>query len=110
MVAGVPVLLTALLSAQSNRPAIDFAGAGAGSLHPALLVTAAAPHLFGAAGSMEDYWGPPSFHWQGTGLYIAQNVGILYIGALPLLLLVDRRRARRAVGAARSGSSRSRLL
>ena len=36
---------------------------------------------------MEDYWGPPSFAWHGTGLFIAQNVGQLYIGAIPLLLL-----------------------
>ena len=37
---------------------------------------------------MEDYWGPPSFAWSDTGLFIAQNVGQLYIGAVPLLLLL----------------------
>jgi hypothetical protein len=87
LVVAVPLLLTALVAAESNRPAIDLEGAGRGSLHPALLLTLIAPDLFGAAGRMEDYWGPPSFAWQGTGLYIAQNVGILYVGALPALLV-----------------------
>lgn len=84
----VPVLMTVLLAADSNRPAIDFAGAGAGSLHPAHLVTFVVPHVFGAAGDMADYWGPPSFAWVGTGLFTAQNVGQMYLGAIPLLLVV----------------------
>ncbi len=83
----IPVLLTALLAEDSNRPAIDYAGAARGSLHPALLLTLAMPNLFGAAGRMEDYWGPPSFAWAGTDLFIAQNMGVLYIGALPVLAL-----------------------
>jgi hypothetical protein len=37
---------------------------------------------------MEDYWGPPSFTWSDTGLFVAQNRGVLYLGAIPLLLLV----------------------
>ena len=36
---------------------------------------------------MEDYWGPPSFAWAGTDLFVAQNMGVVYIGALPLVLL-----------------------
>lgn len=84
----VPILLTIALAAQSNRPAIEFLDAAAGSLHPALLITGLVPHLFGAAGEMQNYWGPPSFSWIGTGLYIAQNMGLVYIGALPLLLLL----------------------
>ncbi len=87
-VASIPLLLTMLLAADSNRPAIDFVGAGRGSLHPALLLTAVTPHLYGAAGEMANYWGPPSFAWQGTDLFIAQNVGVSYIGALPLLMLM----------------------
>lgn len=83
----VPVVLTALLAADSNRPAIDYIGAGRGSLHPALLLTALAPHLFGAAGGYEDWWGPPSFTWPGTDLFTAQNVGECYIGAIPLIML-----------------------
>jgi hypothetical protein len=84
----LPVLLTALLAEGSNRPSIDLIGAGRGSLHPALLLTLVAPDVFGAAGHMENYWGPPSMVWPDTGLYIAQNVGELYFGALPLLALV----------------------
>ncbi len=88
LVAGVPAVLTILLAGQSNRPEIDFIGAGRGSLHPALLVTAAIPHLFGAGLRTAGYWGPPSFTWTGTDLFIAQNMGQLYLGAIPLLLLV----------------------
>ncbi|MFZ4806782.1 MAG: hypothetical protein ACOYLQ_05940 [Hyphomicrobiaceae bacterium] len=87
LIAAVPLAMTLVYASQSNRPDIDFTGAGRGSLHPALLVTAAIPHLFGAAGEMALYWGPPSFTWVGTDLFIAQNVGQLYIGAIPLLLL-----------------------
>lgn len=87
LIVAVPVLMTAVLAADSNRPAIDFEGAGRGSLHPALLVTFVLPQLFGPAGHMADYWGPPSFAWQDTGLFIAQNVGILYVGAIPLLVM-----------------------
>ncbi len=83
----IPLTLTLLLAEQSNRPTIDLEGAGAGSLHPALLTTFLTPNLFGAAGEMRDYWGPPSFAWEGTGLFIAQNMGVLYLGVLPLAAL-----------------------
>ena len=86
-VVAIPVLMTLLLAAESNRPQIDFEGAGRGSLHPALLITFVLPQVFGAAGHMAEYWGPPSFAWRDTGLFIAQNVGQLYIGSIPLLLL-----------------------
>ncbi len=86
-VIALPILMTAQLAADSNRPTIDYAGAAAGSLHPALLVTSALPHIFGSAGEMEKFWGPPSFTWEDTGLFIAQNMGIVYIGAIPYLLL-----------------------
>src|SRR5262245_31237054 len=85
--AAIPIALTALFAADSNRPAIDYVGAGRGSLHPALLLTLVAPNLFAAAGRMQDYWGPPSFAWPDTGLFVAQNMGVLYIGAMPLLLI-----------------------
>lgn len=87
LTAGLPVVLTVLLAAQSNRPSIDYLGAGAGSLHPALLITAFVPHLFGAAGEMARFWGPPSYAWKDTGLFLAQNMGEVYIGAIPILLL-----------------------
>ena len=83
----MPILMTALLAADSNRPEIDYAGAGGGSLHPALLLTLLAPDIFGASGRMGQYWGPPSPAWPYVELYIAQNVGELYVGALPLLLV-----------------------
>lgn len=84
----LPVLMTLLLTAESNRPHIDYIGAGHGSLHPGLLLTFWAPDVYGSSGDMERYWGPPSLTWEGTGLYIAQNVGQLYIGAVPALLLM----------------------
>ena len=87
-VALVPVVLTVLLAGQSNRPEIDLEGAGRGSLHPALLLTALVPQLYGAAGGMEDWWGPPSFSWTGTDLFTAQNVGECYIGGIALVMLV----------------------
>ena len=83
----LPILMTALLAADSNRPEIDYAGAGGGSLHPALLLTLLAPDVFGASGRMGQYWGPPSLTWPYIELYIAQNVGLMYVGALPLLLV-----------------------
>lgn len=86
--AAIPVVLTILLALQSNRPSIDFIGAGRGSLHPALIITAAIPQLFGAGETMGEFWGPPSFAWTGTDLFIAQNMGQLYLGAIPLLLLL----------------------
>ena len=86
-VIAIPVLLTALFTADSNRPEIDFIGAGRGSLHPALLLTLFTPDLFGSSGEMANYWGPPSLTWTGTDLFIAQNVGQLYVGAIPALLI-----------------------
>jgi hypothetical protein len=87
-IVALPLTFTALLAAGSNRPVIDLEGAGRGSLHPALLLTFLIPHVFGAAGRMEDYWGPPSFAWKDTGLYIAQNMGQVYLGLIPLLLIL----------------------
>ncbi len=88
LIVAIPVLLTAAITAGSNRPEIDIIGAGRGSLHPALGLTFFAPDLFGSKGSMWNYWGPPSFEWSGTDLYIAQNMGQLYLGAVPALLIL----------------------
>src|SRR5262249_4676989 len=84
----IPVTLSALLTAESNRAAIDYLGAGRGSLHPALLITSLIPDVFGASGRMEDYWGPPSFAWRDSGIFLAQNMGQLDIGAIPAVLLL----------------------
>ena len=87
-VAAVPIALTLLLAEASNRPAIDYAGASKGSLHPALLLTGAIPNLFGADGPFNDYWGPPSPRWGSVDLYLARNMGVLYVGALPLVIII----------------------
>jgi hypothetical protein len=88
LLVAIPVLLTALLAQSSNRVVIDYAGAARGSLHPALLLTGAVPNLFGADGPFGDYWGPPSPRWGPVDLYLARNMGVLYVGALPLALVV----------------------
>jgi hypothetical protein len=88
LLVALPVLFTALLTHESNRPSIDYVSAARGSLHPALLLTLVMPDVFAASGRMEDYWGPPSFAWPDTGLFLAQNMGELYMGALPLVLLL----------------------
>lgn len=88
VVAAVPVLLTLLLAESSNRPGFDFVSAGRGSLHPAHLLTLAFADLFGAADPAVPFWGPPSFPWGSTDLFLAQNMGQLYLGALPLVAIV----------------------
>jgi hypothetical protein len=92
LVAAIPLLLTALLASDSNRPAVDFVTAGRGSLHPAHLLMLVFADLYGAADPAVDYWGPPSLSW-GTAfgivdLYHAQNIGQVYAGALPLVAIL----------------------
>jgi hypothetical protein len=84
----VPFTLTALLASQSNRPAIDYESAARGALHPALLLTAVIPNLFGADGPFAEYWGPPSPLWGETTFVLARNMGVLFVGALPTVLLI----------------------
>src|SRR5262249_49126348 len=73
--------------AQSNRAFIDYISAGRGSLHPAMLISAFVPELFLPSTQAADYWGPPSGVW-GAGVYLAQNMGQVYSGAIPLLLII----------------------
>lgn len=87
-VSALPILFTALLAQDSNRPEIGLTDAGRGSLHPALFFTLLVPDVFGATGRADDYWGPPSAAWPDTGLFLAQNMGGLYIGAIPAVLLL----------------------
>jgi hypothetical protein len=89
LIVAIPVSLTAVFVQHSNRPFIDYLGAARGSLHPAQLLTLVMPDVFGAAGRMQDYWGPPSFAWPDTGLFVAQNMGVLYLGMIPLLLALN---------------------
>ena len=85
----LPIAFSIALATQSNRPAIDYVGAARGSLHPAAFLTAVAADLYGTAGPMTDYWGPPSpDFWGANDLVLARNMGDLYAGALPFVLLV----------------------
>jgi len=88
----LPVLLTALLAAESNRPETGYDIAVGGSLHPANLLMLAFADLFGAADPNVPYWGAPSFPWQETfgttNLFHAQNIGQLYAGALVIVAVI----------------------
>ncbi len=88
LVAAGPLLLTWLVAGQSNRPEIDLAGAGRGSLHPLALLTGVVANLYGAAGPLENHWGPPSPTWGPVDLYLARNMSVIYVGALPLLAIL----------------------
>jgi hypothetical protein len=88
LVAGLPLLWTVLLAGDSQRAAIDLVGAGRGSLHPASLLTIFSANLFGTDGPLSEFWGPPSYAWGPTDLYLARNMGDVYAGALVLLALL----------------------
>jgi len=88
LVAGVPLLLTAVAAGYSNRVFIDYDGAGRGSLHPANLITAFVANLFGTDGEFKEFWGPPSPLWGPVDLYVARNMSNLYSGALVGLAVV----------------------
>ncbi len=92
LIAVIPLVLSALLAADSNRPVIGLERAGRGSLHPVLLLMLAFADLFGAADPNVDFWGPPSLAWDATmrpsGIALAQNMGEIYCGILaPVLIL-----------------------
>jgi hypothetical protein len=91
-IAAVPVALTALLAAASNRPAVGLEAAGRGSLHPALLLMLVVSDLFGAADPGVAFWGPPSPGWREqmtpTGLFLAQNAGQIYGGILAMIMII----------------------
>ena len=88
LIVAIPVLMSASFAAESNRPQIDFDGAGKGSLHPASLLSFFVANLFGVDGPLAQFWGPPSGAWGPTDLYLARNMTALYQGALPALLLL----------------------
>lgn len=88
-VVSLPLALTLSLAAISNRPEIDFAGAGRGSLPPLSFLTAVAANLFGTDGPLRDFWGPPVAEvWGATDIALARNMGDIYFGALPLVALL----------------------
>ena len=84
----IPMVMTLLLAADSNRPMITLSEAGKGSLHPWSLLTAVIPHLYGIARPLGDYWGPPSPDWGPVDLYLARNMATFYFGILPVLGLL----------------------
>lgn len=92
LVATVPILLTFVLAHESNRPVIDLLGAEKGSLHPGSLLTGLIANLYGASGPLENFWGPPSPAWEQRfgplDLFLARNMGQLYLGLLPMLLIL----------------------
>ena len=88
LVAGAPVLLTYLFLESSNRPDMPFSEAVRGSLHPAFLLTAFVPDLFAAGDPKIDFWGPASPTWRAHYLALSENMGQIYIGALPIMALV----------------------
>ena len=84
----LPLLWTWLFAEATTRPAIDLVEAGRGSLHPASLLTAFFGDLFGAQSPTVDFWGPYHNPNWAQELYLSQNMGQVYLGALPLLLLI----------------------
>jgi hypothetical protein len=93
VVAAVPVMMTTLLAARSNRPEIGYDSAAGGSLHPVHLLQFAFADLFGAMNPSVDYWAPQSPAWDAAwgwpGLYLSQNMGLVYAGALTLVAVVS---------------------
>lgn len=81
----IPMVMTLLVAADSNRPEITLVEAGKGSLHPWSLLTGVIPHLFGISRPLSDYWGPPSPDWGPVDLYLARNMATFYFGMAPLL-------------------------
>ena len=84
----LPLLWTWLFAEATTRPEVDLVEAGRGSLHPASLFTGFIADLFGARDPKVDFWGPYSPAFGANDLYLSQNMGQVYFGALPLLLLI----------------------
>ena len=91
LAAAAPVLFTLALAAHSNRPELIFSEVVKGSLHPASLLTLLSANLFGVDGPLALFWGPPSPAWGETNLFLARNMGALYLGALPLASILAAR-------------------
>jgi hypothetical protein len=86
LIIALPVLLTELLALNSNRPEFSYVEAGRGSLHWTHLFSLAFPDLFGAMNPKADFWGAGGWAWNErfglADLFLAQNMGLLYSGAL----------------------------
>ncbi len=88
ILSALPLLLTILFILSSSRPSIPFAEATRGSLHPASLLTLIFSDLYGAFDKAVEYWGPFSWTWDPNEVTLSQNMSQLYIGALPIALLL----------------------
>jgi hypothetical protein len=93
LMAAVPVAMSTLLAARSNRPEVDFEWAASGSIHPVHLLQFAFADLFGAMNPNIEYWAPQSRSWDAAwgwpGLYLSPNMALVYLGALPLVAIVS---------------------
>jgi hypothetical protein len=92
IIAAVPITMTLLLAARSNRPEVGYAAAAAGSLHPVHLLQFAFADLYGGMDPNVDYWAPQSTIWDAAwgppGLYLDQNMALLYAGALTCVVVI----------------------
>src|SRR5262249_27060367 len=88
VLAAGPILFSFLFVLNSNRPEIPFNEAVRGSLHYASLLTAIVPNLYSVKGDV-PYWGPGSLEWPANWLSMSENMGQVYIGSIPLLLLLS---------------------
>src|SRR3954471_24095704 len=92
LIIALPVLLTELLAADSNRPEFSFVEAGRGSLHWTHLLSLAFPDLFGAMDPKVDFLGAGGWAWNERfgmqDLFLAQNMGLASSGALAAVVLV----------------------
>ena len=87
-VIALPLIWTWLFAEATTRPAIDLTEAGRGSLHPVSLLTAFIGDLFGAKDPNVEFWGPYNNPQWAKELFLSQNMGQVYFGALPLLLIL----------------------
>src|SRR3954470_15618939 len=92
LIIALPVLLTELLATDSNRPEFSFIEAGRGSLHWTHLLSLFFADLFGAMDPKVDFWGAGGWAWNErfgmADLFLAQNMSLLYSGALAAVMLV----------------------
>ena len=80
--------MTYLFLAASNRPVMGLGEAVHGSLHPASLLTTVVADLYGALDPNVENWGPYSVDWDENEMTLSQNMGQMYVGALPILLML----------------------
>ncbi len=88
VISALPLLMTILFLLSSSRPSIEFDEATRGSLHPASLLTILFSDLYGAFDKAVPYWGPFSGTWNPKEITLSQNMSQLYVGALPIALVL----------------------